>query len=135
MKTLSMEAQLDKAENRIMDIEDRLKCLMEITHFIVTDERIVRKEIPRIAVADYQSFLLIMEYLETNKKHSVTTHSIGRNILQEKDYKALNTCLLNLQKFGLLKLEPGRKYIEVSIQNPTVFKVQERENRRRDEKN
>jgi hypothetical protein len=134
MKELTVEQQLDKALNRIMDLEDRLLCLMEVTHFIVTDDRIVRKEITRLHVADYQAFLLIMEYMEMNKKQSVTTHAIGRNVLQEKDYKALNTTLLNLEKFGLIKMECGKKYIDVSIQNPTVFKVQERLNRRRDEK-
>jgi aspartate carbamoyltransferase regulatory subunit len=136
MKPKTIEQENDKLREHNMDLEDRLLAVTELLHHIIAkpNSKMVKPEISRLALADYAAFLLIVEHMTVNKKHTMTSHSIGRNVLAERDYKCLENTLMNLAKYGLIRLEAGKKYIEVYIENPTVFQLQEKINRSRDER-
>ena len=122
----------DKLRERNVNLQEKLLAVVELFHHVLAQSDLLRENISRIEIAEYQKYLQIIEYMELVKKDTLSTHTIKKMVLPNIDHQCLETLLINLSAMHLVKLNPGLKFVEVTIEHPTVFQRQKNKNKTRD---
>lgn len=123
---MSKEKSFEELEEYVEELKIRLVSIIEMCHNIIERPATIAKGVDRLILKDYTIYLQIVEHLSENEKSSITTHSLLRHILPGSNYEAVECCLFNLQRLGLIELSTGATFLEISLKGSTMFTKQKR---------
>lgn len=123
---MSKEKSFEELEEYANELKIRLVSVIEMLHNIVERPATLARGVDRLLLKDYTIYLQIVEHLSENGKSSITTHSLLRHVIPGSNYEAVECCLFNLQRLGLIELSTGATFLEISLKGSSMFTKQQR---------
>jgi hypothetical protein len=112
------------------ELKTRLMTVIEILHNVTGSRKTMKENVPRLLLRDYVDYLQLADFFTEKDKSAMTTHTIMRHCLTNRNYQELEATLYNLQSLGLVELTVGKQYLQVSLLGSTMFQKQKIKNSR-----